>query len=82
MNYLQIENTLSNDQITKNYFSGVFRSDQLPRKIARYPACWVCNVDNSTEHGTNEMPFYQSSSREAEFFYSYVNESVYFKGTV
>lgn len=82
MNSLQIEEILSHDQVTQKYFLGVFPSDQLPKKITRYPACFVCNVDKSTEPGSHWVAFYLPSSEEVEFFDSYGNEPAFFQGPI
>lgn len=73
---------LSKDRMTKKYFLDVFPSDQLPRKIHHYPACFVCNVDKSTEPGTHWVAFYIPSPVELEFFDSYGNDPTFFQGPI
>lgn len=82
MNSMQIEKILSKDRVTQKYFLGVFPSDLLPSKIERYPACFVCNADKSTEPGSHWIAFYLTSPKEAEFFDSYGNNPSYFKGPI
>lgn len=82
MNTLQIKNILSRDPITKKYFIDVFPSDELPSKIRRYPACFVCNVDPSTKPGSHWLCFYILSPDEAEFFDSYGNEPAFYQGAI
>lgn len=82
MNSIQIENILSRDPVTQKFFLGVFASDQLPRSIARFPACFVCNVDDSRRPGSHWVAFYLPSPDEVEFFDSYGNEPAFFKGPI
>ena len=82
MNSLEIKNILSHDRVTKKYFLDVFPSDQLPVRIVHYPACFVCNVDSSTESGSHWLAFFLSSPDEGEFFDSYGNVPRYFKGPI
>lgn len=79
---MQIKSVLSREKATKEYFLGVFPSDQLPKKIKSYPACFVCNVDKSTEPGTHWLAFYLPSSDKVEFFDSFGNEPTFFKGPI
>lgn len=82
MNSLQIEKILSHDSRTRRYFLAVFASDELPRRIKSYPACFVCNVDKSTEPGSHWLAFYLPSPDVVEFFDSYGNEPAYFQGPI
>lgn len=82
MNSLQIDKILSRDSKTRNSFLGVFASDQLPRRIQQYPACFISNVDKSSEPGSHWVAFYLLSPDEAEFFDSYGNAPAFFRGPV
>ena len=82
MNSLQIKNILSLDDVTKHYFINVFPSDELPARITHYPACFVCNVDKSTEPGSHWLAFYLINDEKLEFFDSYGNEPSFFKGPI
>lgn len=82
MNSLQINKILSRDRITRKYFLGVFASDKLPRRIKRYPACFVCNVDKSSKPGSHWIAFFITSPDEAEFFDSFGNEPYFFQGPI
>ena len=82
MNTLQIKNILSHDRVTKQYFLGVFSSDQLPAMVMSYPACFVCNTDRSTEPGSHWIAFYIISPNEVEFFDSFGNEPAAFQGPI
>lgn len=82
MNSVQIEKILNEEPVTRNYFLGVFPSDQLPRRIHRYPACFICNVDKSTEPGSHWVAFYLTLPEEVEFFDSYGNKPTFFEGTL
>ena len=82
MNSVQIKNILSRDSVTKHYFIDVFASDELPARILRYPACFICNVDKSTKPGSHWLAFYLTADDKVEFFDSYGNEPSFFKGPI
>lgn len=82
MNSLQIEKILSQDPVTRKFFLGVFASDQLPRRMTHFPACFVSNVDKSTQPGSHWIAFYLPSPDEVEFFDSYGNEPLFFRGSI
>lgn len=82
MNTSQIQYILSHDKHTKKYFLDVFPSDHLPRKIKKYPACFVVNVDSSSEPGSHWVAFYLPTSKKLEFFDSYGNATTYFDGPI
>lgn len=82
MDSLQIKKILSRDPRTRKYFLDVFPSDKLPWRILHYPACFVCNVDKSTEPGSHWVAFFLPSPDEVEFFDSYGNEPAFFQGSI
>lgn len=77
-----IDNILSHHPATKKYFLSVFPSDLLPRKISRFPACFICNVDTSNQPGSHWLAFYISSPNRVEFFDSYGNPPDFFQGPI
>ena len=82
MNSKQIQDILSSHKETKKSFLGVFPSDMIPKKIYRYPSCFICNVDASNQEGSHWLAFFISSSNRIEFFDSYGNAPDFFKGTI
>jgi len=71
MNARQIAAVLRKDPKTKAYFQGVYPSDQLPIKIAHYPAAFVANVDPKGRPGSHWCAFYFTQDQQGEFFDSY-----------
>ena len=82
MNTLQLLDILSRDKFTKTQFLGVYASNQLPKKIHKYPVCLVVNSDKSTEFGSHWICFYISSRSKIEFFDSFGNPPSYYKGGI
>lgn len=67
MNTLQLEKILNTDEITRNYFIGVYSRDQLPI-LRDYPCCFILNTDPSTQPGEHWLALYYNEDIEAEFF--------------
>ncbi|GFW46561.1 hypothetical protein TNCV_1936311 [Trichonephila clavipes] len=82
MNNIQIKKILQQDLWTKKCFLDVYASDCLPGRIVHYPACFVCNIDSSTQPGSHWIAFYLLSPNEGEFYDSYGNELTYFMGPI
>jgi len=76
MDSLQLQRILSR----RPCFLDVYASDQLPSRISKYPACFVANIDPSTQAGSHWVAFYVVSPKELEFFDSYGHSPQYFKG--
>lgn len=82
MNTVQLQQILFRDAFTQKSFLGVFPSDRLPSFIPHFPACFIANVDPSTEPGSHWIAFYLLSPRRLEFFDSYGNAPPYFQGPI
>lgn len=82
MNTVQLQKIISQDKCMQESFLGVFPSDYLPTEIIKYPACFIANVDSSTEPGSHWLAFYISTPKRIEFFDSYGNAPVYYKGPI
>lgn len=82
MDTQQITRILSNHEKTKHFFLGVFASDQLPRSIPHYPACFVANTDASNQEGRHWVAFYVDSPTLICFFDSYGNPPMHFEGGI
>jgi hypothetical protein len=62
--------TLLHSTIPKQFY-GVFPSDQLPSKVAVFPACFVNNTDPSGKPGSHWVAIYIDSNKRGEYFDSY-----------
>lgn len=82
MNSTQLHRALSLNVHTRKAFLGVFPSDRLPRRIQRYPACFIANVDRSWESGSHWLAFYIPSPHHLEFFDSYGHSPWDFPGAI
>ena len=69
MNTLQIENSVDQLPETRQYFRGVYSSDNLP--ISSPPYCFIANTVPSTNHVGEHWVGFWVDSDFVEFFDSY-----------
>lgn len=71
MNTLQIETILSHNKYTKNYFTGVFPIDKIPKYVKK-PTMLVINTDSSNKPGQHWLAlFLPENGCIIEYFDSY-----------
>ena len=70
LNSLQIFRALKGHQWTRDYFLGVFPSDQLPENIAR-PSCLVVNTDPSNLPGAHWLAIFIDKDGVIDYLDSY-----------
>lgn len=75
MNSAQIHYILSNDELTRYQFKGVYARDHFNEKTSK-PGLYVINTDDSDKPGEHWVAIY-NNGRE-EFFDSYGNHPSYF----
>lgn len=75
MNSRQIQRLLENlIDPARAEFAGVFPRDKVPNHrtdAARYPYCYVANIDNSDSQGSHWVAFYFQDPDSCDFFDSY-----------
>lgn len=76
MNTVELARDLSENEITRKQFKGVFPSDCLPKRKLRKPAFVVANTDNSNQPGTHWVAFYFPKIGKGEYFDSFGNGPV------
>jgi hypothetical protein len=52
-------------------FIGVFPSDQLPKTVSVFPACFIINTDPASQPGSHWVAIYVDSKEFGEYFDSY-----------
>ena len=60
----------------------MFPSDHLPRRIIKYPTCFIANIDSSSEPGSHWVAFFLSFPMKLEFFDSYGNAPAFYEGPI
>lgn len=70
MNSLEILNAMKKNNKLSKYFTGVYPSNHLPKKI-NTPAFIVANTDPSHKSGTHWVAIYISKTGETEIFNSF-----------
>ena len=78
LNTLDILKLISNDQVARLVFLGVFARDKIPLKI-KYPSCFIINTHTSSKQGEHWLSIYYNKNGEAEFFDSYGNHPSYYQ---
>lgn len=73
MNTLEIIRDISQNNITRKHFKGVFPADCLPKAKLKKPAFVVANTDNASQPGTHWVAFYFPKSGKGEYFDSFAN---------
>jgi hypothetical protein len=71
MDTKQIENILFRYPRINNCFIGVFSSDNISSKHAKFPYCFVANTAKSTESGEHWVAFFVPDASSVEYFDSY-----------
>ena len=66
----QIENILSNTNVSKDKFLGVFASNNIPvpKKIKKFPCCFVANTGRVGTLGEHWVACFVNSPKHIEYF--------------
>jgi hypothetical protein len=70
MNSLEISNILSKNRFTKNYFQGVYSSNNI-NSYNNFPYGLVVNTDRAGEPGTHWVAIFVKNADNVEYFDSY-----------
>ena len=71
MNTQQLKKVMDSDRKCKDQFVGVFASDELPRRINKFPAALIANVDKSSMPGSHWVAIYINQDQKGQYFDSY-----------
>ena len=52
-------------------FRGIYASNNLPSRVSRFPAAFVCNTDPLEEKGSHWIAFWFKNETECEFYDSF-----------
>jgi hypothetical protein len=73
MNSIQIDSILKRNCHTKEYFKGVYSSNNIPL-LAKYPHCFIANTDKKGTRGEHWVAFFVKNEKNIEYFDSYAEK--------
>jgi len=73
-----IDEILTTDKISNNYYLGSFAFDELP-EITKFPSCLIINTEPRTQSGEHWLACYFDKKKIAFFFDSYGHKPSMYK---